>query len=62
MNISLFEYMLDELDRKVSADIEAQYRITTQRMHRLTAANDPKAVSGAQVFDDDDLLFDNVPL
>ncbi len=62
MNVSLFEYMLTELDRKVFAASETEYKIATQEMHRLTAANDPKSVSRAHIVEDDDLLFDNVPL
>ncbi len=62
MNMSLFEYMLTELDRRVSAASVTEYKIATQRMRRLAATADLKSVSRAQVVQDDDLLFDNVPL
>ncbi|WP_323038006.1 hypothetical protein [Pararhodobacter sp.] len=65
MKMSVFEFMMNELDRKVLEASAANHNLVMQRMRRLSEPKDrlpgPEHKT-IETYGDDDLLFDNVPI
>ena len=62
MNTISLEHTLIELERQASAATSTDKTLLTQRLRRLTALLEPRAERRACLVEDDDLLFDNVPV
>lgn len=62
MNISSLEDTLTELERQASAATVTDKNFVTQRLRRLTNTLEPRFASRATMSQEDDLLFDNVPV
>ena len=62
MNISSLEETLTKLEREASAATVTDQKRVTQRLRNLTDALEPRFASRANISQEDDLLFDNVPV
>lgn len=62
MKMSLFEYQMTKLDHLVLEADAANTRLATQYQRRLEASNKTKSAPETTSFEDDDLLWDNVPI
>ena len=62
MKMSLFEYKMTELDRKVLAAEAANNDLIMQKLRRVTGTIEPNSGAKSPFFEGDDLLFDNVPV
>ena len=62
MNISSLEITLTKLERQASAATVTDKNLVTLRLRRLTTALEPRFASRATFSQEDDLLFDNVPV
>jgi hypothetical protein len=63
MNMISLENKLAELERHVVAASSTDKKFAAQRLRHLIVAIEPRTAPKAPAFDDeDDLLFDNVPI
>ena len=63
MDMILLEKKLGELERHLGAVSSTDKKFAAQRLRQLIGAIEPSIAPKAHAFDDeDDLLFDNVPI
>jgi hypothetical protein len=63
MNMISLENKLAELERHVGAASSTDKKFAAQRLRQLIDAIEPRLAPNASAFnDEDDLLFDNVPI
>ncbi len=62
MNMISLENTLIELERQVSAATGKDEKLALEWLRSLTASLEPKPTSREIIFEEDDLLFDNVPV
>ncbi len=62
MKMSSFEYQMTKLDNLVLEADAANTRLVAQHQRRLEAINKTRSAPETTSFEDDDLLWDNVPI
>ena len=62
MKISLFEHMMNELDRQVASPPVSNKNLDLELLRRLALCGEPRPEPEASFYEVDDPLFDNVPI